>query len=74
LLRHRRRTTKQKNSKIDEWQDISKLKEMFKGNQEQKDLKIEIQRLRMENKLNQQIGRHIDKQLNQLNGQTELEE
>lgn len=71
MLRHRRRTTKQKNHKIDEWEDLSKLKEMFKGNQEQKELKIEIQRLRVENKLNQQIGRHIDKQLNKLNGQTE---
>ena len=74
MLRHRRRTTQHKNHNIDEWEGLSKLNEIFKSNQQQKELKIEIQRLRMENKLNQQIRRYIDKRLNQLNGLTNSEE
>lgn len=71
MLRHRRRTTQQPQQTIDEWEELSNLREKFKRNLQQKELKIEMQRMQMENKLNHQIRRYIDKQLNQLNDKKE---
>lgn len=74
MLRHRRRTTQHNKYGIDVDEDFSNLKDMFASNiQQHKELKIELQRLRLENKLNQQIRRFIDKRLNQLNNKTKSE-
>ena len=70
MLRHRRRTTQHNKYDFDVGEDFSNVKNMFEGNQRHKELKIELQRLRLENKLNQQIRRFIEKRLNQLNDKT----
>jgi len=74
VLRYRRQAAQHKNVIIDEWDDLANLREIFKTNQQQKDLKTEIQHLRLENKLNQQIRHFIDKRLNQLVEQEKSEE
>ena len=74
MLRYRRQAAQHKNVIIDEWDDLANLREIFKTNQQQKDLKTEIQHLRLENKLNQQIRHFIDKRLNQLVEQEKSEE
>lgn len=73
MLRHRRRTVQQRNHQYDESDDLSSLKELFERNRRQKELKTEIRFLRLENKLNQQIRRYIDKRLIQLNKQPRSE-
>ena len=70
MLRHRRRTTQHNKYGFDVGEDFSNVKNMFEDNIGNKELKIELQRLRLENKLNQQIRRFIDKRLNQLNNKT----
>ena len=73
MLRHRRRTTQHNKYGFDVGEDFSNVKDMFEGNVRHKELKIELQRLQLENKLNQQIRRFIEKRLIQLNNKTKSE-
>ncbi|MBC8183167.1 hypothetical protein H8E88_18845 [candidate division KSB1 bacterium] len=74
MLRHRRRTAQDKKNNVIEWENFSNLNEKIESKQHQKELKLEIQHLQLEKKLNYQIRRYIDKRLNQLNDQAKPEE
>ncbi len=69
MLRHRRRTVQHKKDDVIDWENFSNLDEKIKSKQHQKELKLEIQQFELEKRLNHQIRRYIDKQLDQLNDQ-----
>jgi len=73
MLRHRRRASQHNKYGFDVDEDFSNVKDMFNSNKRHQELKTELSRLKLENKLNQQIRRFIDKRLNQLNNKTKSE-
>ena len=71
MLRHRRRTARTKNYSTGIGEDFSNIKNMFDFLKQPRELKTELQRLQLENKLNAQIRQFIDKRLEQIQSTAE---
>ncbi len=69
LKRRRRIMNPKRNTNSDDWLETADMVRLIARFRHKKELKTEIRYLQLENKLNQQIRRLIDRQLDQLNDQ-----
>ena len=66
MQRHRRRTPEQKKRGIENWESVSELKGLVEAQLKHRQLKAELELLKLEERLNQQIKKLQNQRLNQL--------